>query len=227
MRDLLFSLVLTSPRLTATSIQGDASLTNVLTTILATLMYDCGRGLTMRIIVSLVSFLFLTNIFSTTPQQNDQSCGFTVQGEPAHGVVTGPDDIVPLVYLVEQPDSPIEILSVDLQGMWLSVSGEQHTEHFCNKFKVRNRSDRVVQKFSIELLVSAVSSGGGSGASSTSPIAPGESVEISSCNGGGNGGAPGNHVRILVSVRSVDLGGCLFRPSQRIPRTLGVKPVWS
>jgi hypothetical protein len=29
MRDLLFSLVLTSPRLTATSIQGDASLTNV------------------------------------------------------------------------------------------------------------------------------------------------------------------------------------------------------
>ena len=76
----------------------------------------------MKIVVSLVGFLFLTNIFSTAQQQqhNNQACGFTLQGEPAHAVVKGPDNIVPLVYVVEQPDSPIEILSANLEGMWLS-----------------------------------------------------------------------------------------------------------
>jgi len=43
--------------------------------------------------------------------------GFTVQGEPSHATVVGPEDILPIVYVVEQPDSPIEIVSVDLQGM--------------------------------------------------------------------------------------------------------------
>jgi hypothetical protein len=118
-------------------------------------MYDCSPEVTMRFIISLVAFLSLTNVFSTIQhqQRDNQTCGFTVQGEPAHVAVTGPDDIVPLVYVVEQPDSPIEILSVDLQGMWLSVSGEQHVEHVCNKFIARNRSDRIVQRFDIELLI--------------------------------------------------------------------------
>ncbi len=62
------------------------------------------------------------------PQKNSNSCGFAVQGEPAQPTVKGPDDILPLVYVVEQPDSPIEVVSVDLTGMWLSVSHEQHTE---------------------------------------------------------------------------------------------------
>jgi len=53
---------------------------------------------------------------------------FTVQGEPAQPTVKGPEDIVPLVYVVEQPDSPIEVVSADLTGTWLSVSHEQHTE---------------------------------------------------------------------------------------------------
>lgn len=33
-------------------------------------------------------------------------------------------------------------------------------------------------------------------------------------------------VRLLVSVRSVDFGDCLYRASLRIPRSLGVHPVW-
>jgi hypothetical protein len=74
-------------------------------------------------------------------QRDSDACGFTVQGESRHATVAGPDDIVPLVYVVEQPDSPIEIVSVDLQGMWLSVSNEQHTEQDCAKYRALNRSD--------------------------------------------------------------------------------------
>jgi len=161
------------------------------------------------------------------PQQHDSDpCGFTVQGESRRATVAGPDDIVPLVYVVEQPDSPIEIVSVDLQGMWLSVSNDQHTEQDCAKYRIHNRSDRVIQQFDLELMVSGISDGGGSGAHSSSPLAPDQTVEIRACGGAGLGGAPGNRVRLLVSVRSVDFGDCLYRASLRIPRSLGVRPVW-
>jgi hypothetical protein len=182
----------------------------------------------MRLMVSSLGLLLLMGSFGIAqPQQRDSyACGFTVQGEPTHPTVAGPDDIVPIVYVVEQPDSPIEIVSIDLQEMWLSISKEQHTEQDCAKYKVRNRSDRVIQGFDIELLVSGISGGGGSGAHSSSPLAPGQTVEIMSCGGGGHGGAAGNHVRLLVSVHSVDFGDCLYRASLRIPRSLGVHPVW-
>lgn len=182
----------------------------------------------MRIVVGLFGLFLMMGSFGITQQQQryDGACGFTVQGEPARPTLAGPADILPLVYVVEQPDSPIEILSVDLNGMWLSVSGEQHTEKDCNSYKVRNRSDRAIQALDIELLVHSVSGAAGGGAHSSSPLAPGQSLEIKSCGGSGRGAAPGNHVRLLVSVHSVDFGDCLYRPSLRIPSSLGVHPAW-
>jgi hypothetical protein len=182
----------------------------------------------MRTIIGFLGPLLVMGSFGIAQRQQHDSdaCGLTVQGESQYATVAGPDDIVPLVYVVEQPDSPIEIVSVDLQGMWLSVSNEQHTEQDCAKYRVHNRSDRVIQQFRVELMVSGISGGGGSGAHSSSPLAPGQTVEIKACGGGGHGGAPGNHVRLLVSVRSGDFGDCLYRASLRIPRSLGVYPVW-
>ena len=178
-------------------------------------------------IIGFLRLLFLMGNLGIAQQQEHSSdkCGFTVQGEPSHATVAGPDDIVPLVYVVEQPDSPVEIVSVDLEGMWLSVSGEQHTERDCAQYRVHNRSDRIIQRFVIMLNVSATSGGGGSGAQSSSPLASGQTVEIKACGVRGGGGAPGNHVRLLVSVHSVDFGDCLYQPSLRIPRSLGVTPV--
>jgi hypothetical protein len=182
----------------------------------------------MRIAVTFLSFSLLMFIFGAdSPQQRaSESCGFLVQGESAHPTVTGPDDISPLVYVVEQPDSPIEVISVDLSGMWLSIANEQHTERNCATYKVRNRSDRPVQDFDVELSVSVFHGGGGFGTHPSSSLAPGQTVEIKSCGGGGQGGAPENHVRLLVSVQSVNFGECFYRPSVRIPRSLGVRPVW-
>jgi hypothetical protein len=83
----------------------------------------------MKIVFSLLSFslLMFTLGMARTHQHASESCGFTVQGEPAQPTVQGPDDIAPLVYFVEQPDSPIEVVSVDLTGMWLSVANEQYS----------------------------------------------------------------------------------------------------
>jgi hypothetical protein len=181
----------------------------------------------MKVIVTLLGFLLLMVTLGVARQQQhaSESCGFAVQGEPMHPTVTGPDEIVPLVYVVEQPDSPIEVVSVDLSGMWLSVANEQHTERNCATYKVRNRSDRPVQAFRVELSVSAFTGGAGFGTHPSSPLASGQTIEIKSCGSGGHGGAPGNHIRLLVSVQSVELGDCFYRPSMRIPHSLGVRPV--
>jgi hypothetical protein len=158
-------------------------------------------------------------------QHNNNACKFSVQGDPVQATVTGPEGIMPLVYVVEQPDSPVEIVSVDLEGMWLSVSGEQHSERDCAKYKIHNRSDRVIQRFETMLSVGGTGGAGGGRAINASPLAPGQTTEIKACSGGGNGGAPGNHVRVLIYVYSVDFGDCFYRPSVRIPRSLGVTPM--
>ena len=175
---------------------------------------------------TILCLLLLLGGFGIAQQQHDnEACQFGVGGDPVHATVTGPEDLLPLVYVIEQPDSPVEIVSVDLEGMWLSVSGEQHTARDCAQYKVHNRSDRTIQRFEVMLNVSAASGGGGSGAQSSSPLPSGQTVEIKACGVRGRGGAPGNHVRLLVFVRSVDFGDCLYRPSLRIPRSLGVNPL--
>lgn len=116
----------------------------------------------MKIMLTILGLFLLMVTFGVAQQQQHGSepCGFAVQGEPAHPTVTGPEDILPLVYVVEQPDSPIEVVSVDLTGMWLSVANEQHTERNCATYKVRNRSDRPVQAFDVQLSVSVFHGGG-------------------------------------------------------------------
>ncbi len=117
----------------------------------------------MRTMMSLSGLLLLMGSFGIAQQQqhDNNACKFSVQGDPVRATVTGPEDIVPLVYVVEQPDSPVEIVSVDLEGMWLSVSGEQHAERACSQYKVHNRSDRIIQRVEIELSVGGTGGAGG------------------------------------------------------------------
>jgi hypothetical protein len=182
----------------------------------------------MKIVLTFLGILLLMVTFGVARRQQyaSESCGFVLQGKPGHPTLTGPDDILPLVYVVEQPDSPIEVVSVDLTGTWLSVVNEQHTERGCAIYSVRNRSDRPVQAFNVELSVSTFHGGGGFGTNPSAPLPPGQTVDIKSCGSGGHGGAPGNKVRLIVSVQSVDFGDCFYRPSVRIPSSLGVRPVW-
>lgn len=161
------------------------------------------------------------------PEQKSASCGFAVQGESAEPTIKGPDELVPLVYVVEQPDSPIEVVAVDLTGMWLTIAHEQHTEHDCARYRVRNRSDRTIQKFEIMLMLSTTGgAGGGSATLSSSALSRGQAVDVESCGGGGNGSAQDNYVRLLVYVDKVDFEDCHYKPSLRIPHSLKVTTVW-
>lgn len=183
----------------------------------------------MRLMLSVLFLLVVSFgfVLARQPQYTSNSCGFAVQGEPVQPSVKGPDEIVPLVYVVEQPDSPIEVVSVDLTGMWLSVSNEQHTEQDCAKYTIRNRSDRTVQRFEIMLELSTIGgAGGGSGASSSSALPSGQVVEVKSCGLRGHGSAKDNYIRLLVYVDKVDFEDCHYKPSLRIPRSLKVHTLW-
>jgi hypothetical protein len=173
----------------------------------------------------LVLFLLTAGLFvAQEPKVNKDECGFSIRAKPGEVAVTGPDDIVPLVHVVNQPDSPIDILAVDLEGTWLSVSNNEYTDKTCAKYRIRNRSDQPIASFVIELDVRDRSGGTGSGARSSSVVAPGQTADVTSCGGNGHGGALGNRVRILIYVHSIDFGDCLYRPSLRIPASLGVGP---
>jgi hypothetical protein len=181
----------------------------------------------LRFLVLLLLVVSIGFGLARQPQHGNNSCGFAVQGELAQPTVRGPDDLLPLVYIVEQPDSPIEVVSVDLAGMWLSVSHEQHTERDCAKYRIRNRSDRTVQRFEIMLMLSTTAgAGGGSGTISSSPLPPGQAIDVESCGSGGNGSAKDNYIRLLVYVDKVDFEDCHYKPSLRIPRSLKVHTVW-
>ena len=160
-------------------------------------------------------------------QQKGLSCGFAVEGESVEPAIKGPDDLLPLVYVVEQPDAPIEVVSVDLTGSWVSISNERTSHQFCAKYRVRNRSDQIVRGFEIMLMLSTSGAGGGAGAVSSSSVLPGQAAEVEFCGEkGGNGSAKDNYVRLLVYVDKVDFEDCHYKPSLRIPRSLGVHTVW-
>ena len=155
------------------------------------------------------------------PQPN--ACGFTVQASSTKPEVTGPPDLVPLVYVVDQPDSPIEIQSINLDGSWLSVSGERYTEQTCVKYQVRNRSDRVVQRVQVLLGYGGLS---GASASNSAAISPGQTAQLIACPLGGSGDARTNPMKILIYVGPIAFDDCAVRPSVRVPLSWGIKPSW-
>ena len=182
----------------------------------------------MKALISCLSVLFLVSS-NTPPVQAPQataSCRFTVSGELANSTISGPQDVTALVHVVEQPDSPVEILAIDFKDSWLSVANERETEQLRCTVKIRNRSDQQVKALSLSVIVASATGGPGTGFElSPGPsrsLAPGQAADITACGGGGSGGASGNHIRILVYVGRVDWDGCFYVPSKRLPYELGI-----
>ena len=179
----------------------------------------------MKALVSCLSVLLFVS--GNTPQvqapQAPDSCHFTVSGELAKPTISGPEDITALVHVVEQPDSPVEILAIDFKDSWLSVAQERVTEQLRCTMKIRNRSDQQVKALSLGLIVGpSPISGQGTGfegfpgPAEGRRLAPGQEADIIGCGGAGNGSASGNRIRIFVYVNRVDWDGCLYVPSKRL-----------
>src|SRR5258708_4768320 len=129
----------------------------------------------MKAILLAVTFLASTmNVAQEQKPEND-ACKFTVSQDSNVPSIAGPENLTPLVYVVQQPDSPIEIVSVDLQGMWLSVSNNRYTSNHCTHYQVRNRSNQGVRFAEIML---GFNGGGGFRSIKFWPIVPGQCVGV-------------------------------------------------
>jgi hypothetical protein len=184
----------------------------------------------MKSVLTCASIFFLTLTAPTVTQQSPaaDSCRFTVSPSEAKPTITGPEDVTALVHVVEQPDSPVEIVAADFKDSFVAVAHEEFTEQLRCSLKIHNRSDRWVRRVNIFVYVaSAPLEGAGSGSGLEGPgrlqdLAPGQEIELQGCGVGGSGSAAGNHVRIVVFVGRVDLDDCFYVPSKRYPRPVGV-----
>jgi hypothetical protein len=108
--------------------------------------------------------LFTLSAGTATQQPEDQdSCHFKVSESTTKPSITGPEDMVAMTYVIEQPDSPVEILAMDFKDSFLSVAHERVTEELRCTAKIRNRSDQSVRGVDISVLVASGGSAGGSG----------------------------------------------------------------
>jgi hypothetical protein len=185
----------------------------------------------MKLLVPCLGVLLFAGGPARLPQQskrNEQS-HFATSGSTVRPAITGPEDITALVHVVEQLDSPLEILAIDFKGSFLSVANEHETNQLHCTMKIHNRSDQWIRSTSLEVRAATASGGGGTGFEAHrgqwDGLAPGKEMEVHACGGGGSGGALGNHLRILVLVRQVEMDDYFYVPSKLIPFELGVSPV--
>jgi hypothetical protein len=179
----------------------------------------------MKLLLCSVGVFLLALSAATATQQPEgrDACRFKVSESTTKAAITGPEDIVGWTYVVEQPDSPIEILAADFKDSFLSVVNDRYTEELRCTIKVRNRSDQPVRGFDIRVLVTtgryaSVGSGMGIFPPETGrSLAAGQAMEIKGCGGRGTGGVIANTVRLVVVVDSVAMDGCFYIPSRRYP----------
>jgi hypothetical protein len=183
----------------------------------------------MKYLVSWAGIFFVTLAAPISVQQPQlaDSCRFTILASAAKPTITGPEEVTALVHVVEQPDSPVEIVAADFKDSFVAVANERFTERLRCTLKMHNRSDQWIRRVNIMVYVARLGGGAGTGADLEGPgraqsLAPGQEIEIEGCGGGGSGGAASNQVRIVVFVGRVDLDDCFYLPSKRYPRQLGV-----
>ncbi len=142
--------------------------------------------------------------------------------------LAGPEEITSRVLVLEQPDSPIEVLAIDFTESWLSVYEGGYSRGGRCWVTVRNRGKKPVIELDLNVRYGYGAGPGGGNAGGfqrgESPLLPGQERKIRGCQGYGYGTAPSMPpLRLLVWVEWVDLGDHDFKPSMRIPRESGLR----
>lgn len=125
--------------------------------------------------------------------------------------------------VMAQPDSPLAILSVDLTGLTLNVSGGSFDRSGQHAMDVKNVSDQVLTDAEVRVHVgSGPASGVGSGFKVGRPLHPGEQTRIEWKSGDGRGySGTDDAVSVVAMVDLVKSAGCTYKPSQAWPTRPG------
>lgn len=186
----------------------------------------------MKKTLASLTVLMLSCSLLAAAQEADlgDSCSFTVQPSNIEPLLAGPDEVLSILHVIQQPDSPIQITSVNCEGtsLWMS-NGAYSWEPQC-EVGVRNKSDSQVKNF--ETVVFLVDDGGSMGFSMelaryhTVGLAPNQEFKLAGKTGRGHGGARNNRVRMVVGVDWVQMDACRYYPSMRLPAKVGLALPW-
>lgn len=161
------------------------------------------------------------------------SCDFEVVEnlEQPTLAVAGPEEVVSRLHVVHQPDSPVEMVGLDLEGTQFVASESNGRTRFTYQLNgnvdFRNRSDQVVERVDVAIRVgSCQPPAGRPGDSWFGRLRPGGTTTLPATESGGSGGAAEGvgQVFFWAWIDRVEFGQCAYRPSQVIARELCSDP---
>ncbi len=188
----------------------------------------------MRLLLAVAA----TSLIVSSPaiaQVGTASCTFRLtSGGSAPPSVIGPDWFIPLVYVENQADSPLEFVSIDFNKTDLDVTPAGFRKKEDYVLRVRNRSDRAILRFdvSVRMIPAAHLPQSPFGFLSRSgfapkrgPIGPGETIAIRYQGGGGRGYDNDPHrngadYRVVLTVEAIEFHDCYYQPSIVVPKVL-------
>ena len=171
----------------------------------------------MATALSLFAALFIGTQSPENARADETSCAFALLQHAGRAEIVGSPELRSRTSVLEQPDSPLAILRVDVSELKLTLGGpaQQHEGQF--RIQVQNVSNRVVKDARIMLRYWSGRGGGGSGPAWKEPLAPGALVWLSA-NSRGSGVRPGEEMEsgleLRLVVESVEMEGCVYKPAQ-------------
>jgi hypothetical protein len=150
-------------------------------------------------------------------------CTFTISRDAEPPQITGAPEVVSRTSVMHQPDSPLAIVAVDLSEMQLATPPGTYTRSGREALVVKNVSDRILTNARVRVFTGfGRRSGGGHGSRLKQPLRPAEQVPLEwSSKGQGNHPSTSDDVVVVASVEEVTTEGCVYRPSQSWPTTVG------
>ncbi len=147
-------------------------------------------------------------------------CGFTL-ASPSGTTTSGPQELVGRLFVVPQPDSPVEITAIDLSMMTVTIAGSSYRVNRGSSYAVslHNRSEQPV--YEVEGIVGfrpAEQAGeSGSGWNWKGTLLPGETVQTVVRGGGGTGSGGDADIVLSAVVHRVRFKECTYLPSRSYP----------
>jgi hypothetical protein len=161
--------------------------------------------------------LFIGTQLPDTPTSNQTTCAFELVQRVGQAEVLGSPELVSRTRVLEQPDSPVAILRVDVSNLKLNLAGPAHDHDGEFRIQVQNVSNRVINSATVMLRYWIGRGGGGSGPAWRQPLAP-RAVVWLSAKSRGSGVRPGaeleRDLEFRLVVESVEFGGCVYKPAQ-------------
>jgi hypothetical protein len=142
-------------------------------------------------------------------------CEFRVVTQTGQPSVLGTNELRSRTLVPMQPDSPVRVVQVDLNGVDTILGSGLPPGSY--GVQVRNVSDKPVSNITVAVSFLLQQEGGTLGSRLDGPLDPGETSWIRGLGNVRVAPADADKAKILVAVESAESGSCFYKPAQVIP----------